>query len=1395
MASVYYETGKHLIAASIALVVVDIIAVATKFWVRLSLKQTLMADDWLLVPATILSIGIASMLTYGAHEGALGGSIKIPTGADGRAELEMAQMILGRKIQYPFLFLHPLAVGSVRCSFLFLYLRIFSVNKARKLIMVSIYIVAAWAVSFFFAELFQCGTHFTSNWGSNKVFAAHCPDTLWILFVNFLTSAILDVYILLLPMPFVWKLKLNTTKKIGVTSIFLVGSATVVASVLRLAFLAPRVFSTKQGPPLTFEQRSASLSSTLYWGMVELGVAIFVACLPTVQKLFRPQDGKGLLSRLGATGASSKSKSNTSSSSRTLGSKITNKPRIFVDHTVDIAYEDTDTDSRPILSGLENLWTRRGKKSEDNVSDIEMQSGRSRSSDPVEPRTYTSSEIIKAMRIDSACVQPTSITEFPHSTAVLESLLPNNVDARSSHMNTTATAARSTSILDAMSDVSELQDFGTLPMCIALDKSGSTFGKTLTAELDVAKKLCHLRQDSSAVPVKVLPWCDKAFPPIEFPDSSDAKRGFGSGGGTDPSSLYSSTSCLAALRSAGLWVLMTDGKIYDSLVEKFAVQTADVGVHNKPCVIVVFGDISHGRPAACNISVGIAIYAVVPDCLFLFHDIPTGIVRVMQAKGKFKELLPLNSDGQRVKLEVSAYTVWAELPRIAYKDLFNVELSVVRNLDPDEMAFQDGLIVNIPDMLAGKVDESTIEKIVHNSDNLRSIAVASKTKGTGKHIAAWLKAQQKSLPPKVSLPEDVGKRANIAINNLLEALRTGEPDWKLGNLRSAVRDAHARNMIDFWLAKGRGYESESEIRRRNLRLRNAAKAASASRVDMMSAAASSSVSQEALVENNAPSTLDQDSAVISPIPIEDLGYHVPPTSEGHVASFLPTMGVENFKSSTFTFTPFLEPSVELPLAFPASPSAEISPPSPVENSKFNIASCGYASGASDDMERTLRVTRDRPEEKKLVDFDATHLSFSSPYSDYVSGRKRDADDGRTGIASRIVRRKRAQRSRSSSVCRDKQDPILVPSFQRHDTGNELRGRCMLCHNDDAVLTLLLKKPPPVSTEGFPREGSNTKIAFPLAMGSFAEMKAVSSFVSCDACAFHLLRIGTCPTSEIIVAALCLVSLPKNRAAVLEAIDQAIRGRFDKGDLMATSIAMLEAKLIDDEKNQDIPAPEKELFRKCVEWVLLNLVDILEVPASLSPFFADPNSGTLPTLTLNKLLGADEFRDPSRVENTELLLLRYPIPGFLVLLRLLCLMDLASPEEAHTLVFHKVMFLVMEHYIARRASSMPQPPMKEILGGDGRNAKTSFSLAELDEHSLLEPGSLQSLESAPDFDTFNNRSGPALAVFLHHFLHGGTGYSTAASCFNALKLKPASRNLFFAPLGISSGLAVDMISNV
>lgn len=49
----YYETAEHVIAASIALPIVDVFAVALKFRVRRIQKQPWRADDWCLVAATV----------------------------------------------------------------------------------------------------------------------------------------------------------------------------------------------------------------------------------------------------------------------------------------------------------------------------------------------------------------------------------------------------------------------------------------------------------------------------------------------------------------------------------------------------------------------------------------------------------------------------------------------------------------------------------------------------------------------------------------------------------------------------------------------------------------------------------------------------------------------------------------------------------------------------------------------------------------------------------------------------------------------------------------------------------------------------------------------------------------------------------------------------------------------------------------------------------------------------------------------------------------------------------------------------------------------------------------------------------------------------------------------
>lgn len=827
-------------------------------------------------------------------------------------------------------------------------------------------------------------------------------------------------------------------------------------------------------------------------------------------------------------------------------------------------------------------------------------------------------------------------------------------------------------------------------MCIAVDRSGSTFGITIKTELDVVEEICSLRHDENHRPVTLLPWCDAAYSPVLLPDGGvkHGLKGIIADGGTDPGVLYKSDAVLDVLRAAGIWVLMTDGQIRDNLVENFATKTSEVGLHNKPCIIVVFGDVTSGRPAACDISVGIAIYAVVPDCIFLFHDISTGVVRILQAKGRFKQLLP---EGQ-VRLVVSQYTAWAELPRISYENLFRIEVATVRELRPDEIALQEGLIVNLPDMMAGKLDEATVEKVLKDRDNRRSIVLASKTKGSGKTLMGWLKAQQKAVPDKKVVLEDVDNNAKQAISKLLAALR-GEPvQTTVADLRGNVRAAHEANLSRYWQTKYKATEDEDQVRRENERL-----------------------------ERHAAALKDSD------------------------------------------------------------------------EKSFSAGRCGYRSGRTTPVRCFAKAESPTRDAASRIPRPTKKLGGKNPYS-------RKSLFSLSGGGSAM----------SFDDSDAEEPPLFLAGYRRADPVKQFKGRCMLCHTTSA-LSLLFKLPPPVETPKFPAEGQGAKIAFPLAMGNFPELDVVSYFVCCDACAVHLVTLGTCPTSDTIVGAICLVCLPQNMATMLETVDQAVRGRFDTADLLAIFVAMLDARLVKNEV-RDAPQIDKDLFREVARWTLDVLSAVLEIPAILSPAFSD-GAPWQPLQGVSLLFSTHYFADPGHVDNVELLLLRYPISGFMVLLRLMRLTRFISDEaasSAQVLIFQRIAFYLLETEIKRRSTGNVPLPLAEMLdlrpatpGKDEDQStastaagfKKSIAVSELVYYGVLDQDSLKALQSDLEFKALDENCGPALAVFLHWMARHGVPYSEPVTYFNVLKTMALMKNVVKAPLAISDGLATDYIAKI
>jgi hypothetical protein len=240
---------------------------------------------------------------------------------------------------------------------------------------------------------------------------------------------------------------------------------------------------------------------------------------------------------------------------------------------------------------------------------------------------------------------------------------------------------------------------------------------------------------------------------------------------------------------------------------------------------------------------------------------------------------------------------------------------------------------------------------------------------------------------------------------------------------------------------------------------------------------------------------------------------------------------------------------------------------------------------------------------------------------------------------------------------------------------------MLCCKE-SILAILLKSPPNVSTPNFPRRDSHTALTFPLAMSRFAETDVVSSFLCCDSCALYLVRNCASPLQETITGALALTSLKKNKSLWLETFDSSFDGRFKMSDLATVFVAVLD-KMILKNKLRSATDEERSLYHCALRWAKGELSGIAEVSESLSPSLSQSHRRghnrqgfKKRTLSLQTVISSRTLFDPGEVANTNISMLRYPIDGFLVLIRLL--QDHGVPEEElQKHVFQRLVFYLTE----------------------------------------------------------------------------------------------------------------------
>ena len=130
------------------------------------------------------------------------------------------------------------AVGVLlfKASIVFFYARIFPQKWFRRIVLGTGLWQTGVVIAFIFVVIFQC-VPIDAQWIPAKMATATCVKYPVVILVGGILSAIVTIFILLLPMPLIYRLNIDSARKRLIMLTFLVGAMECVASIVRLQYV------------------------------------------------------------------------------------------------------------------------------------------------------------------------------------------------------------------------------------------------------------------------------------------------------------------------------------------------------------------------------------------------------------------------------------------------------------------------------------------------------------------------------------------------------------------------------------------------------------------------------------------------------------------------------------------------------------------------------------------------------------------------------------------------------------------------------------------------------------------------------------------------------------------------------------------------------------------------------------------------------------------------------------------------------------------------------------------------------------------------------------------------------------------------------------------------------
>ncbi|KAI1260708.1 hypothetical protein F5Y18DRAFT_404296 [Xylariaceae sp. FL1019] len=267
-----------LLALSGSLLGLTSVSVSVRFWVRRQDKLRLEADDYFTVFGLLSFIGACICVFISVHNKTLGYSSH-----DFTTEQTAAMGKEDHQTQIALDIFTNNTLACVKLSALFFYRRIFCSAGKRVIFSpvttATIIVVILWLFVFQFLTGFQCGTHFSALW--DGTYLEYCTLSFPVLYGLVISDFLLDIWILVIPIPGIMQLNTTIQRKLSIIGVFLLALVGLGASIARMV----QYIKIELGGPsfLLYTDHERLVTASFFYTVLEAGVALIAVNLPSLR--------------------------------------------------------------------------------------------------------------------------------------------------------------------------------------------------------------------------------------------------------------------------------------------------------------------------------------------------------------------------------------------------------------------------------------------------------------------------------------------------------------------------------------------------------------------------------------------------------------------------------------------------------------------------------------------------------------------------------------------------------------------------------------------------------------------------------------------------------------------------------------------------------------------------------------------------------------------------------------------------------------------------------------------------------------------------------------------------------------------------------------------------------